>query len=41
LATISCRLPAGSLIYITVGDRTALRENKSMPPLSVVWFLKT
>jgi maltooligosyltrehalose trehalohydrolase len=35
------RFPAGSLIYSTAGDRAALRENKSMPPLSVVWFSKS
>ena len=34
------RFPAGSLIYTTAGDLAALRENKGVPPLSVVWFLK-
>jgi maltooligosyltrehalose trehalohydrolase len=33
-------LPAGSLIYTTAADCTALRENKSLPPYSVAWFLK-
>lgn len=35
------RFPAGSLIYTTAGDPAILQENKSMPPFSAVWFLKT
>jgi maltooligosyltrehalose trehalohydrolase len=35
------RFPAGSLIHTTAGDRAALRENQSIPPLSAVWFLKS